>query len=774
MKQTILIAIATLFFSFGISAQTITGKVTDTQNQPLEFANVALYSLPDSALLTGAVTNQQGEFSLAPNGTKDAFLSVSLIGYETTTRRIVQAQEPIYIALPNSDVKLQEVVVEANRISRSAKGYGIVLTGSDFTKGKQASDVLGFLPGVSKENGAFKINGLAVSEIYVNDVKITNLKELENIAGEYLSKAEIEYFAGSENRANMIGGIIRLQMKRPKEGGYYGNISLRGGLKPHYGLDNAGIGAIISYRYNKWSIFNNLNLGHNHFYEEMEITKLSAGSLEKALKSNENNSNKIFNAYNRLSITYDIDARNTLGVSLFANLNKNRFNSTSVFEVPVNTLRNKIFSTTNTLQTQATANYKSVLNDKGTNLSVSGDYLLYRNDADNQYTVGTAFDADKAQNTVDLWKMDANVKTPIGKATQLTAGGAVNIARTHFLPITLATSQWATPMIEANMRSVSPFAYVSVAGQKGMFRYNVGLNLQQNTIYYKDKNAHVETKNNQQSISPNLQLMYVLNPNKGHIAMLTFKRSLDDIPYDAINPNVIWSDQYNYTTGNPELKAQKNNIGMAVLSLFNNKLNLSGVYAYASNTIYYQTLQDADKPNVMYTKPINLSGSSLWAFMLETNQNVADWWKLKAGGRYEYHKENTVLGTRNYQSGNHRFYFALDNNFTFKKGFGGTLSASLEPTFRHYERIYHGVYSVSGSLYKSLLKNKLNVGVDFIALGNMRKLERLSDNFTVISANKTHVQRVTLSLTWFFNGGKDVNVKTTESIQNYKEIRDTK
>ena len=137
MKQTILIAIATLFFSFGISAQTITGKVTDTQNQPLEFANVALYSLPDSALLTGAVTNQQGEFSLAPNGTKDAFLSVSLIGYETITRRIVQMQEPIYIALPNSDVKLQEVVVEANRISRSAKGYGIVLTGSDFTKGKQ-------------------------------------------------------------------------------------------------------------------------------------------------------------------------------------------------------------------------------------------------------------------------------------------------------------------------------------------------------------------------------------------------------------------------------------------------------------------------------------------------------------------------------------------------------------------------------------------------------------------------------------------------------------
>lgn len=83
MKQSILIVIATLFFSFGISAQTVTGKVTDTQNQPIEFANVALYSLPDSALVTGTVTNQHGEFSLVPNGAKDAFLKISFIGYET-------------------------------------------------------------------------------------------------------------------------------------------------------------------------------------------------------------------------------------------------------------------------------------------------------------------------------------------------------------------------------------------------------------------------------------------------------------------------------------------------------------------------------------------------------------------------------------------------------------------------------------------------------------------------------------------------------------------
>lgn len=758
-----------------LSAQTFTGKVLDEKNQPIEFANIALYSLPDSTLIAGTVTNTQGEFSLAAHNAKNGFLKISIIGYETVTKHISQVSAPVNITLQAVAVKLRDVVVQANRITRSEKGYSILLSGSDLAKGKKVGETLGLLPGVSYENGAFKINGLPVSEIYVNNVKIANLKELESIAGEHLSKAEIEYFAGSENRANMIGGIIRLQLKRP-EGGYYGNVTLSGGVKPHYGLDNAGTSAMISYGYKKWNIYNNLNLGRYQTYEDMNMSKINTNTTETVLKSKEFNVGKQNQIFNHLSVTYDINDNNTLGVSLYANVKRNDSHSKSDFEIPQNIESNHIYNKNNTFQSQATVNYKSVLNKKGTNLSVSGDYLFFQNKADNQYIIGATNDISKTRNNVDLWKADANIKTPIGQAMQLTGGAAVNMINTRFRPIALANSNsnWFTPIPEADMRSVSPFVYLSLAGQKGFFRYNIGLNLQQNTIYYKDANAAEETKNTQSSLSPNLQLMYVLNPQKGHIAMLMFKRSLDDIPYDAINPNSIWADRYNYTTGNPDLKAQKTNVGMALLSLFNEKLNVSGTYAYAANTIYYQTLQDPDNPNILYTKPINLSGASLLALIVETNQTLTKWWKVKAGGRYEYHKENAVLGVQKFQSGNNRFYFEFNNNFTFKNNFGGTLSATAEPTYKHYGRTYHGVYVVSGSLYKALLKNRLNASANFFLLGNMRKLERQSDNFTVISDNQTHVQRISLSLTWLFNGGKKVNVKTTESIQSYKEIKDNK
>lgn len=66
-----------------ITAQTITGIVLDQTEQPVEFANVTLHSLPDSVMITGTVSDEKGNFSLSGNGTDNAFLKVSFIGYQT-------------------------------------------------------------------------------------------------------------------------------------------------------------------------------------------------------------------------------------------------------------------------------------------------------------------------------------------------------------------------------------------------------------------------------------------------------------------------------------------------------------------------------------------------------------------------------------------------------------------------------------------------------------------------------------------------------------------
>lgn len=51
----------------------INGTVIDSESNPISFANVALYAVPDSMLIAGTITNDEGHFSLNAEILSDAF-----------------------------------------------------------------------------------------------------------------------------------------------------------------------------------------------------------------------------------------------------------------------------------------------------------------------------------------------------------------------------------------------------------------------------------------------------------------------------------------------------------------------------------------------------------------------------------------------------------------------------------------------------------------------------------------------------------------------------
>lgn len=62
------------------AAQDISGRVIDEQAQPMPFVNVVLVNRADSAFVAGAVTKDDGTFSIATER-NDGLLKVSSIGY---------------------------------------------------------------------------------------------------------------------------------------------------------------------------------------------------------------------------------------------------------------------------------------------------------------------------------------------------------------------------------------------------------------------------------------------------------------------------------------------------------------------------------------------------------------------------------------------------------------------------------------------------------------------------------------------------------------------
>ena len=61
--RTLFISVC-VFISVGVSAQTVSGKLIDENSQPLPYANVVLLSLPDSAFVSGATSDDKGNFVL--------------------------------------------------------------------------------------------------------------------------------------------------------------------------------------------------------------------------------------------------------------------------------------------------------------------------------------------------------------------------------------------------------------------------------------------------------------------------------------------------------------------------------------------------------------------------------------------------------------------------------------------------------------------------------------------------------------------------------------
>ena len=94
IKKIVLPSIVSLIISISVFPNTyapkgeIMGNVADDQNQAIEFANVVLYSLNDSSIVDGTITNANGEFLFHDISFGEYFLKIQMIGYKNTYHQI--------------------------------------------------------------------------------------------------------------------------------------------------------------------------------------------------------------------------------------------------------------------------------------------------------------------------------------------------------------------------------------------------------------------------------------------------------------------------------------------------------------------------------------------------------------------------------------------------------------------------------------------------------------------------------------------------------------
>ena len=163
------------------TAQSISGRVIDEQAQPMLFANVVLLSCSDSAYIAGAVTKDDGSFSIATDK-QDGLLKVSSVGYII---RYIDARQGNVgdIQMQPETQMLGEVVVKADKVIKKSDGMTVIPQKGLLKLSTDGFDVIYgiMIPGldVDRQRGIVTRLGQGVA-VYINGEKASNA-ELRNI-----------------------------------------------------------------------------------------------------------------------------------------------------------------------------------------------------------------------------------------------------------------------------------------------------------------------------------------------------------------------------------------------------------------------------------------------------------------------------------------------------------------------------------------------------------------------------------------------------------------
>lgn len=754
-------------FNGVMHAQKVEGYVLDNQGKPVELASVAILTTTDSTLVGGCITTADGQFNVkVPDKNKIVIVRVSHLLYENAFQTKQLDNNPIKITLYPKAVGLNEFIVSASRIVQNTKGYSVNLANSPILKGKKTADALMFLPGITKENGVININGLPVSEIYVNGIKLTSSEELNRFPANMISSVKVDYLSGSNANASTGGGVIYISLRKIADRNYYCSLSAEGTVHKGNGIEEESAGGTIYYRYKNLHIYDNLSLPWHQYKEtgkQFLYDKLSG--IEK--KSNEIDYNTGFNFSNRLSLTQQLNKQSSLSFSYYISANHNHSYLNTYDEDNYTNIG--IYK--RVVGQELTTKYLTPLGKSKILVDLTIDYYNRHENTATNYLVNSAGGSDKQNN--NLWKTSLDFTQPIG-CNLLTYGGAVQFVNQQFTPIVVnnMTDEFFISNNRTKAKGFTPYVYVQLAGAFKNFKYTFGVNWQMNHISYSDDEFSISSKNIQRELSPSISLMAPLNKNGSSIFHFAFKHILENIPYSAISSTIRWSDASNYSVGNPYLKAPTNDILMASFSFFKNLLRVTGIYMRSDNNIYWQTENSSENKNYLYTRPVNLDGINVSGMSMELNLHPLKSWMMKAMGKLELHVEDITLDGVRYDKNRIRQYYTLYNSFNLPSGWGGMLNVMVEPTFRNLDRAYYTVYNVTGNIYKELFKDKLELGLSFGLAGKGRKYSRQTNSFKTTYDNTTSVPYIGLSLKLIFEKGNHSTIKKITGNQEYNEIKD--
>lgn len=725
---------------------TFTGKVIDSKNEkPIAYGTVTVINLIDSLVITGALTQENGEFEIKEVPQGEYLVEVSFIGYDSQKLGpyTISATEPSVqlgiITLGGSNTKLDAVTIEGES---AAVRYEVDKKVYDASKikaaeGGTAKDVLKQIPSITvNADQTIQLRGSRNVRVLVNGrpSSFSMSSILEQIPQKNIKEIEIITNPSAKYDAEGEAGIINIVLEDNDLQG------LTGGFNGSWGTENKwNGGGNIAYKTNKWNLTTSYNF--NRFRDDFlrdsyRVLKDQNSAIDQY--SFEDRTFERARHFARLGVDYYIDKANTL----FLSGNYTTGNGGDDAMVVSDNMYTSLYTGYGYLQ-PGYYNYNRINNGSlernGYELTASFQHV-FKGDQDHNLLADISYDKSNTES-----KKDYFIDQFINSDDQIIDGFSDSDFRDEENDNLKLSIDYTNPFDGKRKLEVGLRSTLETKFENFEVRYNDNLYEQSTGLFDFKQDVHAGYITYQNQVSETVGLKGGLRAEYtevnssaygGQNAVYkdeylnlfptasasikvndqlqlnsSFSRRISRPGGRQLNPFADRTDPNNTFVGNNELKPQYTNSYEIGFNQAWNTVRLDGAvyHRHITDQIQYKNtyIEETDVNEISF---FNLAKQNV--FGAETSFNIQPknltWYSLRLSGNYNYSKilENTDEDVNIDKNEFNIFSGNIANNFHFQNGINGQLNFRYQSPFASYFGKLNAMYSLNANVGKRIIDNK--------------------------------------------------------------------
>ncbi|BAX81774.1 TonB-dependent receptor domain-containing protein [Labilibaculum antarcticum] len=773
----------------------IKGIVMDNaMDIPVEYATVSVYTMADSSLIDGTITNEKGVFELTKLKPGKYFVEISFIGYNKAIVRNIPINQDRKLAdlkivsLRQSSEALNEVVVTSERvpvqyqIDKKVIPVSRQITAASGT----AVDVLENVPSVSVDiEGNVSLRGNSNFTVLV-DGKPSILDAadiLQQMPASVIENIEIITNPSAKYDPEGTAGIINIITKKNTENGLNGVANLSVGSQ-----DNRSGDILINYRKKKW----NWNFGLDYSNRQYEGTS----KTENRTMFNDVTSSVLSDGESKMKRSgygirtgFDFDVNDKNSISFGFRYGTRDMERGSVLDYQESNSSSPVITSYDSRDlwkkemTFVNSNFTYVRKFTGKGHQWASQVSYSHRGSGDESSTNELFDSNGQVSgqiaTEDgpgtRWEIRSDYTLPLGEDAKFEFGYQGQIrsseADTEQEDYVVGSGYKPQPLYSHDVtydRQVHGL-YTTYASKIGKFGYQLGFRSEYTSreIDFKDELETFTIK--RWDFFPTIHTQMDLGSDNQ--VMGSYTRRIQRPRGYYLEPFVTWTDAYNVRQGNPDLDPEYiDSYELGYMKRFGDQaISFETYYKVTHNKIERVRYPWEEQGNVMKSTNVNVGNDYSLGIEATFNLSFSTWLKNDLIGNFYHYKEEgdfTITNSANedtYQDFSTESYnWSLRNNSTFILDPATRLqfTANYNSDTNWAQGKRKGFFTTSAAVKRDFMKRKLSATFQVRDIFGTAKHETLYEGDTFYNFSQ------------FDHNSPTFNLKLSFKINNYKTKRE--